>query len=157
VREKLDKTIRILVVDDDESIRIVLKAILEKEGYIVDVAETGKEAIQKTNVFFYNIALIDVRLPDMEGTELLSAIKDTTPGMIKIIITGYPTLQNAVDAVNKNADGYIIKPLKIEVLLKTLKKHLQKYNESKTYNVEKVAEFIENRAKELGHIPKTSR
>jgi two-component system response regulator AtoC len=145
------------VVDDDESIRIVLKAILEKEGYIVEVAETGKEAIQKTNVFFYNIALIDVRLPDMEGTELLSAIKDTTPGMIKIIITGYPTLQNAVDAVNKNADGYIIKPLKIEVLLKTLKKHLQKYNASKKYNVEKVAEFIENRAKELGHSPKTYR
>jgi DNA-binding NtrC family response regulator len=145
------------VVDDDESIRIVLKAILEKEGYSVDIAETGKEAIQKTNVFFYNIALIDVRLPDMEGTELLSAIKDTTPGMIKIIITGYPTLQNAVDAVNKNADGYIIKPLKIEELLKTLKKHLQKYNESKKYNVEKVAEFIENRAKELGHSPKTYR
>ena len=149
----MGKLIRILVVDDDESIRTVLKTILEDEGYVVDVAENGKEAIEKTNSIFYNLALIDVRLPDMDGTELLDAIKETTPKMIKIIITGYPTLKNAVEAVNKNADGYIIKPLNIENFLKTLKKHLQKYDEAKKYSVDKVAEFIENRAKELGRIP----
>jgi two-component system response regulator PilR (NtrC family) len=143
------------VVDDDESIRTVLKVILEKEGYVVDVVKNGKEAIEKSNDVFYNIALIDVRLPDMEGTELLSAMKETTPGMIKIVITGYPTLHNAIDAVNKNADGYIIKPLKIEELLTTLKTHLQKYDKAKKYSVEKVAEFIQTRAKELGHSPKT--
>ncbi len=153
----MDKPIRILVVDDDESIRTVLKAILEDEGYVVDLAENGKEAIEKSNVIFYNMALIDVRLPDMEGTELLGAIKETTPNMVKIIITGYPTLQNAVEAVNKHADGYIIKPLNIEKLLKTVKKHLKKYDQAKKYSVEKVAEFIETRAKELGHIHKPHR
>jgi DNA-binding NtrC family response regulator len=153
----LDKPISILVVDDDESIRTVLKAILEREGYVVDVVETGKEAIEKSNDVFYNIALIDVRLPDMEGTELLNAMKETTPEMIKIVITGYPTLQNAVEAVNKNADGYVIKPLNFENLLKTLKKHLQKYKKAKKYSVEKVAEFIETRAKELGHISQSFR
>jgi len=145
------------VVDDDESIRTVLKAILEDEGYVVDLAENGKEAIEKSNVIFYNMALIDVRLPDMEGTELLGAIKETTPNMVKIIITGYPTLQNAVEAVNKHADGYIIKPLNMENLLKTLKKHLKKYDQAKKYSVEKVAEFIETRAKELGYIPQPHR
>ena len=93
----------------------------------------------------------------MEGTELLGAMKETTPKMIKIIITGYPTLQNAVRAVNKDADGYIIKPLNIEILLKTIKKHLKKYDQAKKYSVNKVTEFIETRAKELGHIHKPHR
>ncbi|MCK5402599.1 response regulator [Candidatus Bathyarchaeota archaeon] len=153
----MDKTIRILVVDDDESIRTVLKAILEDEGYIVDLAETGNEAIDKSNLIFYNMALIDFRLPDMEGTELLDKMKETTPKMVKIIITGYPTLRNAVRAVNKHADGYIIKPLNMEKLLKTIKKHLKKYYQAKKYSVDKVTEFIETRAKELGHIPRPQR
>jgi DNA-binding NtrC family response regulator len=130
---------------------------LEDEGYIVDLAENGKEAIEKSNIIFYNMALIDFKLPDMDGTELLGAMKETTPKMIKIIITGYPTLQNAVNAVNEHADGYIIKPLNMENLLKTIKKHLKKYYQAKKYSVEKVAEFIETRAKELGHIHKPHR
>lgn len=153
----MNKSIRILVVDDDDSIRTVLKAILEDEGYIVDLAKNGKEAIEKSNIIFYNMALIDFKLPDMDGTELLGAMKETTPKMIKIIITGYPTLQNAVNAVNEHADGYIIKPLNMENLLKTIKKHLKKYYQAKKYSVEKVAEFIETRAKELGHIHKPHR
>ena len=153
----MNKSIRILVVDDDDSIRTVLKAILEDEGYIVDLAKNGKEAIEKSNIIFYNMALIDFKLPDMDGTALLGAMKETTPKMIKIIITGYPTLQNAVNAVNEHADGYIIKPLNMENLLKTIKKHLKKYYQAKKYSVEKVAEFIETRAKELGHIHKPHR
>ena len=77
--------------------------------------------------------------------------------MVKIIITGYPTLRNAVRAVNKHADGYIIKPLNMEKLLKTIKKHLKKYYQAKKYSVDKVTEFIETRAKELGHIPRPQR
>lgn len=153
----MNKSIRILIVDDDDSIRTVLKAILEDEGYIIDLAKNGKEAIEKSNIIFYNMALIDFKLPDMDGTELLGAMKETTPKMIKIIITGYPTLQNAVNAVNEHADGYIIKPLNMENLLKTIKKHLKKYYQAKKYSVEKVAEFIETRAKELGHIHKPHR
>ena len=61
---------RILVVDDDESVRKVLAAILEEEGYAVDTAKNGREAIKKSKVKFYNLALIDIRLTDMEGTKL---------------------------------------------------------------------------------------
>src|SRR5512136_113764 len=92
---------RILIVDDDESIRKVLASILEEKGYTVDTAQSGKEAIEKTQSEFYNLALVDIRLPDMDGTEVLASIKETTPPMIKIIVTGYPSLQNAIDAVNK--------------------------------------------------------
>jgi len=140
---------RILVVDDDESIRKVLATILEEEGYAVDTAENGKEAIKKSNEKLYNLALIDIRLPDIEGIELLTRMKPTTPKMRKIIITGYPSLQNAVEALNKGADAYIMKPFDMEKILLTIKEQLKKQNEEKKYSQEKVTEFIETRVKEL--------
>jgi len=148
------ETIRILVVDDDESIRKVLATILEEKGYVVDTAENGKEAIEKSNAKFYNLALIDIRLPDMEGTQLLTALKETTPKMVKIIITGYPSLQNAVEAVNKGADAYILKPFNMDSVLNTIQEHLKKQQEAKKYSEEKVAEFIETRGKEFETIPR---
>ncbi len=102
---------RILVIDDDEVVRKNFKAILELEGYNVDTAVTGKEAIEKSNANFYNLALIDIRLPDMEGTQLLTTMRETIPKMVKIIVTGYPSLENAKDAVNMSADGYVVKPI----------------------------------------------
>ena len=143
---------RILIVDDDESIRITLATILEEKGYVVETAKSGKEAIEKSQAEFFNLALIDIRLPDMEGTKLLTAMKETTPRMIKVIVTGYPSLQNAVEAVNRGGDAYILKPLKIEKLLSTIKEHLQKQQEARKYSEGKVAEFIETRAKELTMI-----
>jgi DNA-binding NtrC family response regulator len=141
---------RILIVDDDESIRKTIEAVLKQEKYIVETAANGREAIEKSKANFYNLALIDIRLPDMEGTKLLAAIKDTTPKMVKIIVTGYPTLQNAIEAVNEGADGYILKPMKIDQMLKKIKEHLKKQEKNKKYSEQKVTEFIETRAKELG-------
>jgi DNA-binding NtrC family response regulator len=112
---------RILVVDDDENIRKTLATILEDQGYVVDTTENGKEAIEKSNVNFCNLALIDIRLPDMEETKLLTAMKETTPKIIKIIVTGYPALQNVIEAVNKDADSYVLKPVNIDILLATIK------------------------------------
>jgi len=140
---------RILIVDDDESIRKVLATILEDKGYATDTAKNGKEAIQKSSEKLYNLALIDIRLPDMEGIELLTKIKDTTPKMRKIIITGYPSLQNAVAALNKGADAYIMKPFDMDTVLKTIKEQLKQQEEEKKYSQEKVTQFIETRVKEL--------
>jgi len=145
----MGETARVLIVDDDENIRKVLTAILEDEGYIVESVGTAKKAIVKARKKFYNLALIDIRLPDMEGIELLTRMKDTTPKMRKIIITGYPTLQNAVEAVNRGADAYVIKPFDVKKALKTIKEELTKQQEEKTYSQEKVAEFIEARVREL--------
>ena len=145
----MEKPARILVVDDDEGIRKSLATILQDEGYVVDTAENGKKAIEKSQNEFYNLALIDIRLPDKEGTSLLAAMKETTPKMVKIIITGYPTLHNAIEATNKGADAYILKPFSVDRVLSTVKEHLKKQQEAKRYSEEKVAEFIETRAKEL--------
>jgi len=145
----MGKPARILVVDDDENIRVTIEAILENEGYAVDVAVNGREAIKKSESTAYNVALIDIRLPDMEGTELLTSMKDTVPKVRKIIITGYPSMQNAIDAVNRNADAYLVKPVDVDKLLELVRRQLKLQEAEKKYNQQKVAEFIENRAKEI--------
>ena len=145
----MDKHARILVVDDDESIRKTMKAILEDVGYLVDLAATGSEAIQKTEEKAYNVALLDIRLPDMEGVELLKLMKDTVPRTRKIMVTGYPSMQNAIVALNKNADAYIIKPVNVEKLLNTVKEQLQLQEDERRFSEQKVADFIETRVKEL--------
>jgi len=146
--------IRILIIDDEESIRIATAAILEEEGYTVDTAANGKEAIEKSNANLYNAAIIDYRLPDMEGTDLLTALKETTPRMVKIMVTGYPSLQNAVTSVNKRADAFLMKPVGIETLLSTIRDLLRKQEQEQKYSETKVAEFIETRFRSLE--PKTS-
>ena len=143
------KNSKILVVDDDETIRKTMKAILEDEGYIVDSASTGKEAIGKTEKTVYNLALLDIRLPDMEGVELLKLMKDTVPRTRKIMVTGYPSVQNAIAAINKQADAYLVKPVDIEKLLETVKKQLELQEEEQNFSETKVAEFIETRVKSL--------
>lgn len=145
----MEKQAKIIIVDDDENIRKTMKAILEDEGYIVDLATNGKEAIKMTQEKTYNLALLDIRLPDIEGVELLKLIKDNVPRTRKIMVTGYPSMQNAIIALNKNADGYLIKPVNVEKLLDTVKEQLQLQEEEKNFNEQKVAEFIETRVKEI--------
>jgi len=139
---------RILVVDDDETITAVFRAGLRQEGFTVDTAASGKEAIEKSRDQMYNLALIDIRLPDMEGTRLLTELQETTPKMRKVIVTGYPDLQNAIASVQKGADYYITKPTKLDELTKVVKEQLQKQREEKTYGEKKVAEYLETRLKE---------
>jgi DNA-binding NtrC family response regulator len=121
--------------------------VLKDEGYAVDTAGNGNEAIAKSNVSFYNLALIDIRLPDMEGIRLLTAMKETTPKMVKIIMTGYPSLQSAIEAVNRDADAYVLKPFDVDKVLQTIREQFKKQDEAKKYGEEKVAEFVETRAK----------
>jgi DNA-binding NtrC family response regulator len=145
----MGKHARILVVDDDESIRTVLTAVLQEKGYAVDTAGSGNEGIEKTKTSFYNLALVDIRLPDMEGTQVLARMNETAPEIRKIIITGYPSVQNAVDALNKGAHAYIMKPFDMDNVLRTMEEQLKKQEEEKKYGKEKVTEFIQTRVKEL--------
>jgi DNA-binding NtrC family response regulator len=145
----MEKPARILIIDDDENIGKVFQTILEDEGFITEVVETAQKGIQKSETAFFNLALIDVRLPDMEGTELLTKLRVTVPKMRKIIVTGYPTLQNAMVAVNKGADAFIMKPFDVEKMLQTIKEQLKMQVEEKKFNEEKIAEFIVTRVNEL--------
>jgi DNA-binding NtrC family response regulator len=139
----------ILVVDDDEGIRKTLETILESEGYSVDTAKDGSQAIEKSNSKLFDLVLVDMRLPDMMGTDLLGKLKETTPKIQKIILTGYPSVQNAIKAVNEGADGYILKPVDAGIILETVQKHLLKRDAEAQYSEKKVVEYIQTRAKEI--------
>jgi DNA-binding NtrC family response regulator len=145
----MSESSRILVIDDEESIRRTVSMTLRHAGYVVDTAENGKQAIEKAQENFYNLALIDIRLPDMDGTELLTALTETTPKMAKIILTGYPNLENAVKAINKGVDAYLIKPVNSDAILELIKEHLDKQKQEKEYGQQRVAQFVETRFKEL--------
>jgi DNA-binding response OmpR family regulator len=95
----------ILVVDDDRSILRTFTRILQKNGYEIETAETGKEAIEKADNRHYDLALVDIRLPDMDGTDLLAKLKKQLQSTIKIMITGFPSLETGVKALDEGADA----------------------------------------------------
>ena len=115
----------ILVVDDDKSILRTFTRILQKNGYDIDVAETGKEAIEKSEMRRYNLALVDIRLPDMDGTDLLVKMQKTMHDAVKIMITGFPSLETGLKALDEGADAYLVKPVKPEELITLIEEKLK--------------------------------
>jgi DNA-binding NtrC family response regulator len=114
----------ILIIDDDAEGRNTLSTILGDEGYSVETAENGKQALKTCEKMPFDVALIDIDLPDIKGTELLHRLKEIQPKMVKIIITGHPSIENAAKSVNEKADGYILKPFNVGELLEMIKKLL---------------------------------
>ena len=115
----------ILVVDDDKSILRTFTRILQKSGYGIDVAETGKEAMERAENQHYDLALVDIRLPDMDGTDLLAKLKKQLQDTVKIMITGFPSLETGVKALDEGADAYLVKPVKPQELLLLLEEKLK--------------------------------
>jgi CheY-like chemotaxis protein len=123
-RDKMHgKKKRILVVDDDVTILKVFKKTLEKEGYSVETVDTGKAAIERIKKEKFNVCLIDVKLPDMDGTELLLKLANK-PETIKIIITGFSTDEVGKKAADYGADDFLVKPVKLEELIETVRERL---------------------------------
>jgi DNA-binding NtrC family response regulator len=143
------KKASILIVDDNEGILETLGAILEEKGYSTDTAKNGREAIEKAKKNFYNVALLDIKLPDIEGTKLLTKIEETTPRMVKIMVTGYAALESAIEALNLGADAYIMKPVDPENLLKIVNEKLKVQRKAEKMSQKKVADWIETRARKL--------
>jgi len=140
---------RILIVEDDENIRKTMKNILQQKGYETDTAKSGKEAEQKAKTNFYNLALLDIKLPDMEGTQLLAKLHKNKPKMVKIMVTGYPSLENAMEALNQGADAYVTKPVKPAKLLALIKEKLEKQNQAEKMTENKVTDWIKTRARQI--------
>ncbi len=118
--ENYSKSANILVIDDNESLCQTLKHIFKREGYGTCVARTGTEALQLMEEERFDIALLDVRLPDYDGTELLRQIERMQSDIPIIMITGYASFDSAIKSLNTNAVAYMTKPLDIEHLLKTM-------------------------------------
>ena len=101
----------ILIVDDDKTILEGFKVLLETKKYRISTAENGREALEKVRNNFYNLALLDIKLPDMEGTDLISEFRQIKPEIKIIVVTGYSTRENAINSLNLGADGYLEKPV----------------------------------------------
>lgn len=115
----------ILLIDDDETIGRSLSHALADEGYIVDVAGNGKEALEKAHEKQYALALVDIRLPDMDGTKLLGMLKKDNPEIKRIIITGYPSIENAAEAMDEGAVAYVMKPFQPSDLISKIREKLE--------------------------------
>jgi DNA-binding response OmpR family regulator len=126
-----------------------MKLFLELNNYDVDVANTGMQAIKKSNTEVYDVALLDIRLPDIEGTKLLTAFPETTPKMIKIMVTGFPTFENTLEALKLGADDYVMKPINPEELVKIVENKLKERKEAETMTEDKITGFIETRTAKL--------
>ena len=119
----------ILVIDDDKSVLRAFTLILKKDDYDVDTAENGKEALEKAETGEYDAALIDVRLPDMDGTDLLPKLQKILPEAAKIVITGFPSLETGIKSLDVGADAYLVKPVKPEDLLVLIREKIKSKKE----------------------------
>lgn len=147
------ETKRILIVDDDIYILKTFKAILELRGYRIHIAESGQEALEKFGNNFYNLALLDIKLPDMEGTELLAKMHRAKPQMMKIMVTGYASLDNSVLSLNSGADAYIMKPVMPEKLIKVVEDKLREQEEVEKLSEDKLTKWLEERLLKLEEEP----
>ncbi len=116
----------VLIVDDDESMRISTKMILRDQGFLVDTAGDGREALEKSKNKPYNLVLLDITLPDILGVDLLPYVKNLQPNAEIIMATAYGTLETAIKAINNGASAYITKPFNIEGMLQTIQHSLEK-------------------------------
>ncbi len=99
----------ILVVDDEKSICELLEITFRKEGHRVEVATSGEAAKRRLELQIFDIVISDIRMPDCSGVALLEFCREISPSSVFLLITGVPTLETAIDAINSGADGYVIK------------------------------------------------
>lgn len=131
---------KVLVVDDTKNIRMILTKCLELEGYEVLTASDGKQALEMFMSHTFDLAFLDIKLPEIRGTEVLKRIRGLGIKTPVIIITAYATVKNAVDCTNLGAVAYIQKPFsadKIRVVLKEIEEN-SFYTEREKANVEEL-------------------
>ncbi len=121
---------KILVVDDEEDVRETFRLQLEAENYNVIEAGDGEEAINilksGDNLTNCGLILCDIRMPKVNGIEYIDYLKKEAPGIPVVVITGYPDTEMAVALLNKGVDGYLVKPVDSERLMKMVKKLIAK-------------------------------
>jgi two-component system response regulator AtoC len=115
-------TKRVLIIDDEENMLHMLKTILSKEGYEIELARNGREGLVKVASSKFDIVLCDLRMPEMDGMDFLEGLKDKNFEKTIIMMSAYGTIDNALEAMKKGAYDYISKPFKPDEIILTLKK-----------------------------------
>ena len=113
---------KILIAEDEEIMRITLKDVLSREGYQVTTADDGQEGLERFKQHDFDLVIADLRMPKLDGIQLLKEIKRLSPETAVIMITAYGTVETAVQAMRLGAHDYLTKPLLIEELLMMMEK-----------------------------------
>jgi DNA-binding response OmpR family regulator len=121
---------KILIVDDEQNILLYLSEALEDEGYDITTKLNGQEAIEAVQVDAYDLVLVDLKLRDMEGLEVMRAAKESDPDTTVIMLTGHGSLESAVEAIRHGAFDYLLKPVGVQDLKASLKRGLDKRDDS---------------------------
>ncbi|MBN8477705.1 MAG: sigma-54-dependent Fis family transcriptional regulator [Burkholderiales bacterium] len=116
---------RILVVEDDTTIRLTLRDVLGRQGYDVDLAEDGAQGIAKFRESAYALVMLDLRLPDLHGLEVLRAMRETDSEALVVVMTAYPEVRTAVDCLKAGAYDYFNKPFELDDLKEVVRRALE--------------------------------
>ena len=116
---------RILIVDDEQIIRESLSYVLKKEGYRVEEASNGAEALKKHHTSPYDVIITDIEMPEMRGTELLERVANTTPQTFVLIITAFGSMETAVQALRQGAYDYLLKPVNFDEIIYRIRRLLE--------------------------------
>ncbi len=119
---------RILIVDDEIDMRESLQELLTREGYFIDEVANGKNALEKYSKNKYDLVISDIIMPEMDGIELLKNLKDIDPEVIVILITGYSSIQGAINAIKLGAEDYFTKPFKAVEIKKVIRRIYENKN-----------------------------
>jgi signal transduction histidine kinase len=122
----MDPKKRILVIDDEIGLRKGCRRVLEPAGYIVDSAASFREGLNKIKLEQFDLILLDVMMPDGRGVDLLAPIHDQDPETVAVVITGYATVEMAVETIKRGAYDFIAKPFTTDLLLTTVQRGLEK-------------------------------
>jgi DNA-binding NtrC family response regulator len=109
----MTSNLHILLIDDDQGTTELLREVLQKEGYVVDAAKTGQEALAQARALPCDVVLADLRLPDLDGIEVLRTFHALDPDLPVIVMTAFGSMETAVEAIRDGAYDYISKPFNL--------------------------------------------
>lgn len=143
--EKINEVPRVLIVEDDEVARLSLKVALEAENIFIEAVENGADAENMVKYSAFDIAIIDYRLPDIDGLNLIKKMKLVVPDIMSIVVTAHTSIEIAVEAMKMGAYDYMSKPLDIPNLIKTIYKIVN--DKKDIYNSkQKLAEMVSKKS-----------
>src|SRR5512147_1330618 len=117
---------KILVVDDEANVLLTVAAILEQEGYDVDSAGGGEQAIQAIRSTHYDLVLTDLKMPAVDGLRVLEEVRKTSPSTVTVMMTGYGSVATALEAVQRGAYEYLLKPTDVADLKAAVRRSLER-------------------------------
>jgi DNA-binding NtrC family response regulator len=132
---------RILVVDDDRDVCGVLTRNLRNEGYNASFSNTGYGGIEEVKNGNYDLVFLDLKLPDMDGAEVLKRIRSFNKDIVVVVLTGYPSLDTAIETLKCHASDYILKPFKVSHLKHVIEKELLKKSVKEEFGIMEITDI----------------